>query len=319
MRRIQLEFKKDNVIPFYPPEGRPDGAADLFVYTQGTSPLDGTLDPLSVALDLVNEALTLAAVKGADNITVADTSNVKVGRRYILKNQEGDTQEVFVRAKTASLVRFDQPIRFACDVTTSVLEGHRLAATILGALLNTRRRFGRLRWEYEIDGVAVHHDELFDVVLLPFNLVLTEEDVERHYTAFGESIGSRRSWRKLREGVFDDIWRALRGMQVHPDLVRDREMLTDAAAFRLLVKHFQSNPEQREFWLALYKDAMAEFYASHAWYDTGDDMQADFLGVHFQQIGDEEVQTIVTPGLAVGGADFRPETLGIPVDYMKVG
>ena len=314
-RRVQIEKDIASVLEFYPPEGRPDvDSTSLYVYTSGTTTLDATLDPLTITLDDVNEALTVAAAKGDTTLTMADASDVVVGRRYTLVNELGQIQPFTAIAASSTVVTMDQPVRFASTVTNSTLAGHRLPGAISAAINDSLRRNMRALWQYDIGGVTIRRQYFFDSVLQPFVLHITEEDVEQKDPRFGEAIGSRRGWEKLREGAIDDAWDALADMQVRPDLVRSRHLVKTAAIYNLLAQFYRSLPSERDHWSELYRRTWTRFEHSKAWYDSDEDFVASWGGMTTIKIGDD---TVTVNGTSTGGR--AAEDAGLPVRYARVG
>ena len=318
--RTQLSLDVDGTLEFYP-DARPDAAASLHVYNEALTPLDATLDPVAVPLDVVDEALTVEAFAGDPTITVASTVGLVIGRRYRLVNEEGRDREVRVIGFSAAsgLIRFDQPLPFDCAVTTSRLRGHRLAYTIDAALLSIRRRRMRAHWVFEIGGVAFQKDVHFDVVLSPFNLVINEETVELADTSFGEAIGAKESWKKNRKQAINHVWRSLAKFQVKPDLVRDRDALRDACVFALLAYFHFKDEALRKAWFEAYNWAMSDFKASHAWYDSDDDQAVAFGHSTTILYGDEAVTGHAHNSLHGLSHGHAREDMGLPASYIPVG
>jgi len=315
--RIQLRKAFAGTIEHYPTQGRPDTDAKLFVYLNANNVLDPTLDNVTITLDTVDTALTASSSKGEDTIALVSIAGIVHERRYRLVNQEGREQEVKVIGIDVPglTVRFDQPLRFDCTLTTSSLRGHRLAFELSDTITATTRHRLRAHWRYTVKGKAYFGDSFFDVVLFPFGLSITEEDVELADTSFGEAIGGRESWKKNRQQAINDVWRYLASIQVAPDRVRERDVLRDAAVFRTLMYFHRKKEQERQQWYDLWTEALAQFKASKAWWDTDDDMIADLGGSTTQYFGDEAVTSHVHHG-NLGRGD---ETQGMPPKYAKVG
>jgi hypothetical protein len=315
MRRPQYETDQAFALEYYPEEGRPDASASLTVYTSGTAPWSATLNPATVTLDAVDQALTVAASKGDEMLTVADSSGVVVGRRYIVKAASGQRQEVRAIGAISGVVTIDAPLRFDCPVTTSSLRGHRLAYTISAAINNSIRRNLRAVWEYDVDSVTYRAQVFFDSVLQPFVLPIREQDIERKHPSFGEEIGSRDAWQKLREGANDDLCSVCNNLGTHPDLVRTREQLHSIAIYWILTQHHARSAVLRDHWRNLYKREIRRFEEARQWYDSDHDMVNSLPGTYTVRIGDDEVvreRTVYDDGRA-------PEGEGIPVRYARVG
>lgn len=317
---VRLQFAKDaaGTLEFYPKQGRADAAADVYVYTSGTNELDGTnlAGSGNGSLDAASEALTASASVGDETVTVADISAYVVGRRYSLKSHEGRRQEVTLLGKTGTTLRLDQPVQFACTDSTSYLQGHRLTVSLTTAHTATVRRRLRVLWVYDVDSVTYRETRWIDIVRVPFQLSVTEDDLETLDPDFGEWAGDRAGWRKLEAGATAAVWSTLAAMQVYPDLVRDTTLLELAYAFKMLELFYFREEALSGRWREKYEETISQFRESRAWYDTDADLVADGAGdeadidtdIYNSSAFDEDSETLDS------GDEF-----GLPASYLKVG
>lgn len=313
MRRIQ--FKKDvtSSIEFFPEEGRPDSSASLYLFTRGTTALHSTYNPKSVSLDSVNEALTVAASERDETLTVGSVSGIVPGRYYSVKNEYGQRQEVKVLGANGNTVLLDRPLAFDCAVTTSSLQGHRLATTVEDTHLATRYRHCNGYWEYVVDGVTYTEPFLFDIVFQPYDLRLSVKDIRRQESSFGEMISEREEWKELSEGAIDYVWDYIMDLGVRPDLIRNYEGLKTIAVFRLLVLRLSGNADKRKFWERELKTAEVRFAQSKLWWDSDDDMSSDLWGGIWKNVGGVDVFFPNEEG------DGGIEAQGLPANYAGLG
>jgi hypothetical protein len=269
---IQFLYNIASTLEFYAPEGIPDGNASLTVYTSGSGELDGTW-PQTVTLDGATTTTTAAGELGDTSIPVASIANFKTGRKYWVKNITGELHQIRLRGLAGSNLYLDQPLSFTFEGGSTVASA-RYAFDLTAAQNGTLRRRLRAVWSYDVDSVTVYLQQYYSVVREPFQLDITEEDIERHDPAFGEYADSLNNWTKLVHGAHDDIERKLRARQLCPDLLRDRDGLRDALIFQLLGKYYLSIPGQdmrSRAWLKMADLAIDDVLKARSWYDADDD------------------------------------------------
>jgi hypothetical protein len=284
MRR-QYRLARDATFAFYPPEERqPDGDVEASAFVSASAPLSGVW-PATLTADALDEALTAAPERGSYTIQLGDASGVVVGERYLLRTDEGDHIPVQALGKnSAGQVRLADPIPRAMLITGDgcSLLGWRHELALTATQLGTRRRDVRVELSYQVDGREVEHVEYFDVVLLPFNVRLTEPYVEQFWPAFGEHSKAA-DWKRLAEGViFETIFNELLGADIEPDKVRNPAALRPWAAAlvieatianRLAVRAEGLSEALLNYWGGRAQAARSNIFGSkHLWYDANDDL-----------------------------------------------
>lgn len=315
----RLQFTKDvaSTLAFYAPEGIPDGAATVTIYTGGDGELEGDTWPATVALGSASTTTTAAATQQSETLPVGDASAFSAGGRYWI-NDSGQRVEVEVRKKSGSTLYLTQPLPFTVSSGATIASG-RYAYSLSATQTATLRRRLRAVWSYEVDSEAVSHTQYFSVVREPFDISLTEDDIEAHDHNFGEYAGSRGQWRRLIEGAHHDVERALRRKQLTPDLVKDRDGLKDALIFYLLSKFYRSLPgqlERAEAWRISGDRAIEDVFDARTWYDADDDNTVSDGGVSVAYDSDGNPIYISDD---VSGELSGASELGTPAAYMKVG
>lgn len=317
MPRLQYTKGVAGSLVLYAPEGIPDADATLTIYTSGNSTLAGSSWPVTVSLSTATTTLSALAAQYAESLALTDATNFAAGERYYI-NDGGQLLEVKASRKSSNTLYLDQPLSFGV-ASGATIASHKLAFALSTTHTATLRRRLRAVWSYEVDGVAYSHQQYFSVVNEPFELAITEEDIEGHDLAFGEYTDDRGAWRKLIDGAHDEVERMLRARQLSPDLIRDRDGLRDALIFCLLGKWYMGAPGQREraeMWQTKAERAIAQVIEARGWYDVDDDHQG----------GSETGQMIYDAAgaeLGVVGADGvltnQANELGLPVSYARVG
>lgn len=309
-RRTQLEKGEAATLAFYPPQDGVPTAATVTIYTSGTSAL---VAETAATIDSYSEAVS--SVSKHDRVLTV-TSAPTPGRRYWLADSDGLGTEIVCRGGTATRLVLEQPAPRA--ITSGTVSGRRISYALTASQTATLRRYLRVRWEYTIGGETHVYQQLVDVVHWPFDLDVSEAALERIVTSFGETVGDYRAWTHLVAQAVDDVWDALVGEQLQPDLVRDRTLLETAAAWRTLALRYVREPQRYEQSQAEYQAALGRFFKSRAWYDTDDDLARDLgYGSRLGYLPDgTQIALDDGEGVGDGGAG---EELGAPMSRLKVG
>lgn len=313
MPRIQFQQSAAGTLEFYAPEGIPDGAASLTIYTGGDSTLSGETWPLSVSLTSASTTVNGAASQYAQSLTLDDASAFVARTQRYLIDDGGALQEITVSRKSGDTIYLDHELREGVADGATVAS-HRYSYTLSSAQTTTKRRRLRAVWSYDVDSVTYTHTQYFSIVGEPFSIDVTEEDIARHDLDFEQYADGDGAWRKLVGGAHDDVERCLRAKSLAPDLLRDRDALRDAVIFGVLSKIYQRQPDRSELWRGRMERALTDAVEARAWYDEDDDHQG----------GDEDSSIIYdTDGNILGtlnGDTLETATeLGVPANYMRVG
>jgi hypothetical protein len=276
--RIQYEADVGGLLEFYPREGVPT-AATVVAYRSGYSELfaEG-----AVTLDTASQ--TVADVEhDATVISVADESAFVVGRRYILATDGGRRVDVEVIDKASGELTISEPPGF--EIASGTIKGHGLRRTLSAAEAAVIRRNVRVLWEYTVAGVTYRKPQWIDIVAMPWALDVSAADMRGVYPTFTDVAGD--GWRQWVAQAERDIWRALAAEGATPDLCVQREMLVDAACYRILaLATTDEDGQEHDRWQRQYKDAIAQFVASRPWYDSDGDLVADIGGYSYHELAD---------------------------------
>jgi hypothetical protein len=309
MARQQLRWKGSGEIEFYPDNGRPTSAT-VIGYREGYSTLWSSE---AVTLDPYTDTITGAAM-GDTVLTVSDTTEAIVGRRYWVKTSTGGFgHEVeCVDVPASNKIEIAAPLRI--DITSGTIEGHRLARTVTETTQILRS--SRALWTMTYPTGTVEKTTWFQVVGLPMKLddfSITEHDLETVDTEFGEAADRTGQWRKLVIAAFNDVWRELE-RSYKPDLLRLRDMLDGPIIYRTLFHRFRHQEERRNFYQGEYDKAMGNVLGStEAWYDSDDDLLRSAFGMTTKEIGDVTINVCSGSPLNDGcGAGDGIEGEGLP-------
>jgi hypothetical protein len=314
MSRRQFEWNTTTEVLEYYPENGVATASTIAIYTSGTSAL---LVPTAVVLDAANQALG-AHLAGVQTLTVASSALFYPGKRYWLDDGYlGYEVEVYAVPLATSIV-LTEPIKRA--ITAGSIKGHGLRKTITAAISANLARRLRVVWRPTIAAVEYRYEELIDIVRWPFDLKVTEDDLEAADPSFGEQTGTAGKWRLWVKAAIEDIWLALEGAGVEPDKVRSRDLLLRPVIYRALYHRHNRDSEQSAHYLKCYEDAWRSVLSCRdSWYDSDDDLVPE----------ESESTTGEGPWVEVGagsnvwvrsglpnkysvGAVHRSETAGLP-------
>jgi hypothetical protein len=262
-RRLQLEQSKAATIRWYPTEGVPTSATIQVVSPAGT---DIVADGTSATIDSV--AATVAAASYQDPTFSVDTATgISVGERYWLATAGGRGYEITVVDISGTTITPDQPVRF--DISGGSLSGLAISYSLTTTHTATRYRDVRMVWRYTAGGLSRMHQHTADIVRVPFEIPVTESDIEQIDPTFGDLSSD---YLRLREQAESDIYSWLRGRKIYPDLVIDRSLLTPSAVYRILHLRHIREESLREGYAELYTEALVAFHNSESWYDSDDDL-----------------------------------------------
>jgi hypothetical protein len=306
--RQQIKWQGSGVLEYYPPKGRPTSAT-VVGYSQGTAELWASE---AVTLDTYTDTFTNAG-KGDTLLTVTDTTNAVIGRRYWVKTSTGGVghEVVCVDIPSGTSIRLAAPLREA--IASGIIEGHRLARTVTETTGLWRN--SRALWTLTYSTGAVDKTTWFDIVGLPLTLddvAVTEGDLEEVESEFGEAVDTVGSWRGYVARAFKYLWRKIERSYV-PDLLRSRDMFDDALVYGTLWLRFKNDPVKEASYKAKLDDALADMLSSkEAWYDSDDDLLRSLFGRTIVQIGSDFLTVPVGSELIDGRNDGNTEGLPAP-------
>jgi len=175
-----------------PPEGRPSGTPTVEVIRVATGLREAaTTGPCSV--DVMSTALEDAASPGRTTLSLADGTGVARGRPYLLSNAEGDREWIEVRAVDGARITTRRPLLFGYP-TGSTLVGCRISIEVDPTWIADPSKLTdqpdavepepagyRLRWAYDVNGVALTGVSSADLVRRTALDLVTPMDVDNRF------------------------------------------------------------------------------------------------------------------------------------------
>jgi len=259
-RRVQLEQGYGGIIEFYPPEGVPDASpaptveiVDLVAETAATP-------------DSVSQTAT--AAEGSREITVTSTTGMVAGRRYWLgENAPLGYEDSAVLINSATVFTLENPLKVG--MTSGKVRGHGLRYTVSAADAEDEALRLRAVWRYSIGGIAKRGRMSLDIVEDPFDLVVTEEEIEARAPGWSGQSGARGSWRRYLDAARDDIVLMLEAQKVLAHEVEHRDLLRPAFIYRILYHRHRRDEELSAEYSQLASQAMRDFFRSyHSEFDS---------------------------------------------------
>lgn len=314
MSVYQITLNSTEDLIFYPPEDYAPSTASLTIKDATNADLSGTW-PATVARDAVTTTLTVAASQGARALTLDTISNIIPDTTYLLGIPDGRKFRVRVIGVNAATkqVFLDQPLT-APAATSSTFTGLAYRYTMTtGATAAVSRRCAAI-WTYTVHGKTVTEKQRFDIVRDPWELRLTESDIEEYDHLFGETSGSSNRWQSLIGGVSADIMRKLEARKIYADLIKDRDLLKKSACMLLLARFYGSRPGDdsqkiADKWMKAFENSYTTLLDADLWYDRNDNGSLD---------GGSGTTGTTVP--VIDPEDEAPRTeLGIPGYYTLVG
>lgn len=196
----ELVFQRaGQALEYDPPEGRPSGTPAVEVVRAAT----GVREAATVGaccVDAVSTTLDAPAAPGMTTILLADGTGVARGRRYLLRNSEGDREWIEVRAVDGARVTTRRPI-LSCSPAGSALVGCRISVAVNPAWAADRSKLSdqpetgepelagyRLCWAYTVDGVALTGVSFADLVRRAAIDLVTPMDVDGRFPGWLASL-----------------------------------------------------------------------------------------------------------------------------------
>jgi hypothetical protein len=192
---------------FYdPPEMfRPSGTPTVQVFSTGTDD-DGSAESAttgSCSVDSVNTTIaTTAIVRGDTSVTVASSTGVTRGRRYLLTSTNGDCEWIECASITGTTVGLRQPVLNSYAITTTTFQGTRISVSVDSTWAATKSKISdvlgevwrttidtpsewapgasgyRLRWSYTVNSVATIGVSYADLVRYQAKNLVSPLDVD---------------------------------------------------------------------------------------------------------------------------------------------
>ena len=231
------------VVEFYPPqwtEGAPSAAATYRVFAGGT-PNTGTAEFTGTATaDPVSTTVSVVSGYSQSNrklVSLAATTNIGIGKQYILANAGGQ-REIVIPAKVTSGASVTAQYDLAYDypITTSTFLGFRQYFTIDSTFVQTEGKVNepelpyRVEWTYTIAGVSRRHWTYFDLVHVAKQHNVTAEDLMELWPDLGVQEWSERRGQKFRyiiDAAFERVQFDCKTESIEMHQLRDGQYLDE--------------------------------------------------------------------------------------------
>ena len=281
----QLRQDAAGILTFDPLEGRAS-AATVTIKTSGNADLTTPISGASATVDAVNTTTDGACGPSEDNrrlVPLATTSDIVVGRAYLLTGADGESEWV-----TVASIQDGVSVTARADLqddhpSGSTFVGTRLTYTVdAGNLTETDRgRDYRVAWTYTVGGAECFHETFFDVVRVPWYRAATLGGLERaNREVFARASDDGVDLEDVLDQAFDEVLRRIESRGKRPSLIIGMERLApptyDAALFILAKTGYRpAGYTDLETWIDFSHrqlgDGMTRALAGVDWYDENDD------------------------------------------------
>lgn len=293
--RLQVKKNSTDYLDFYPADSVvPSSTATLTIVTDNNNELGGFSYPQTVNRDTVNCTTTVQAVEGDDSLTVDTNSGVIKGETYILTLPNGRTKYVKVNGLASGKIYIDEPLSFVAPIGTTIQGFKYSFALNTTATANVERRL-RAKWTYTVNGRPKTVIQEFDIVNTPFQLDISERDIENLDHNFGEITSGSDKWKSLIPGCVRDLGRWLESRKIYLDLIKDVGLFKDCISACLLARFYGAQVGKdakalSESWFKLYESYRVQVADSPMWYDANDNLifETDAEDVEGNSLGSEK-------------------------------
>ena len=275
--RVQVKKNSTDYLDFYPSDSIiPSSTATLTITTDDNNELSGFSYPQTVNRDSVNSVTTVQAVEGDDSFTVDVTTGVLRGETYLLTLPNGRTKQVKVNGIASGKIYIDEPINFVAPVGTTI-QGFKYSFALNTTATATVERRLRAKWTYTVNGRSKTVTQEFDIVNTPFQLDLSEKDIENLDHNFGEVTAGSDKWKSLIPGCVRDLGRWLESRKIYLDLIKDVGLFKDCVSACVLARFYGAQVGKdakalSEAWFKLYESYRVQVADSPMWYDVNDNL-----------------------------------------------
>jgi hypothetical protein len=260
----QYEINREARLILFPSQGVVDSATFELQDCYGATIVAETNAVLGSAY------ATGSATQYDESFTISDITHFTASKPYWISTSaygRGYEERCLDVASNGSgnngLFTLYSPARFG--FTNGLIRDHSLTY-VYGADSNTAIRRGCVAiWRYSIRDDDYTYTQTIDFVKKPFKLNITESDIEKVSRLFGIQNDASSAYLGYIEQAENDIYIALRGEQLYPDQIVEKELLKGAAIYRVLQFRHLGNLEKAEKFEALYETALANFLSSRSW------------------------------------------------------
>lgn len=205
---------------------------------------------------------------GADHATelvLSAVTGFAAGRRYVITGPSGRRVTMPVIGVSTTGVSLGGEVPFVSSGGTII--AHRMSKTL--TMPDKTYLSALVAWSYkDAGGIDLVETDTIDIVRRPFELDIDETRVLLSEQLYVDT--SSRATREQIEQASTDVAMAIIAAGKRPELCQDREILQQAAVWRVCELRHSRQPELRELFERRYKEAMGAWEASKSWYDTDD-------------------------------------------------
>lgn len=243
-RTVELVYNlTGQTVETYPPEW-PEGvpsSASASVY-DGTRSNDDTADfSPAVTVDPVSTTVDVASGYSQTNrkrLYVAATTNIVVGREYLLENTDGQKELVTpTRVVSGDYIDLESDLAYDYAITTSTLKGLRMVFTVDAAwvatesnILDPSEQSYRVIWAYTVNSIVRRHYTYLRLVRQPSKHGVSIDSLKEYWPdlqseEYAETRGQQ--FRYAIDAAYDRVRAEVISAGYRPEQIRDTEIVDE--------------------------------------------------------------------------------------------
>lgn len=251
-RTLEVIFgQTGQIIEIYPDEAA-DGipsSASVSVY-DGYKGLDETAEfSPAVTIDSVSTTVDQSSGYSQANKTrlyLASTSNVVVGRQYLLENALSQREIVTPKGvSSGDYIDLEDELQYDYPDTTSTLKGIRMTFTVdstwvadEGNLLTPEYPSYKAVWTYTVNSIVCRQYTYLDLVRQKFKHGVTIRELHRYFPdmQFETFLGQHgEGFKRMIDGAFYDLRIDIKRAGYRPAIIRDTEIINKLVILKTLL------------------------------------------------------------------------------------
>lgn len=274
--KIRVKEDSTGTLWHYPSRREVPSAGTVTLYQSGGTSIQAST---AATVDSVDTTIGADASRGARSLTVADSTGIAAGVRYLLTDS-GQVADIEVKSVSGTTIYLVTPLTFAAS-SGATFKGYRLTYSLTATHTQDRGDNFRATWTYTVGAATYAEDSLFDVVSAVEYYPTTLADVAARHpripdllydgdldgfellrTAWVQRVVPQMDAKGLRIERIRDLANLVPyHVAIVNELVAENEAMTDADR----IEQYELAKRNSEAMLSLYS-------ADVDWYDDDDDL-----------------------------------------------
>lgn len=258
MTNLYYNITGEQTLTWDAPEGRPSSVTSVTVYSAGTGD-DGTTEAATTGSAAVEtnpnttfDADSGEAQRNANQLQLAATTGITVGRKYLATNAEGESEFVEVASVlSGASIETRHPVRndYASGDT---FESTRISISVDDTWIADSNNISddldpnpgyRVRWVYVVDSITRVHDSYFNVVRYKAGHDVRPVDIDVKRPGWLNRLPVEHQddrGRELIDDAYSDFSFDLHRRKIPAEMLRNREVVNHMVKLRALMNESQN-------------------------------------------------------------------------------